>query len=217
MAHEQMPPLGDWATSYVAAALTPQASVGCNSFFGDGGGSIWEVIAALDGTHVTVSAPGEPDVKGVLAAGVPWTIIRSGSFAVSADYPILLTQGMDCEPSLSLAVAVESNLFTSLPFAVPPGFDLLLGIVRPTGAEVDLDGSRIADGTFQSAGGGFDVAVVPLPACVPTDDSGACTHQLVSPVGFGMTLRGMDVGSSFALTPPVLVPACGPDSHLCLN
>ncbi len=217
MAHEQMPPLADWSTDYVAAALTPQASVGCTSFFGAGGGSIWEVIAALDGTNVTVSAPGTPDVKTVLAAGVPWTIVKSGSFAVKADYPILVTQGMDCEPSLSLAVAVESNLFKSLPFAVPPGFDLLLGIVRPTGAEVDLDNARITDGTFQQAGGGFDVAVVPLPACVPTDESGACTHQLVSPVGFGMTLRGMDVGSSFALTPPVLVTACGPDSQVCLN
>ncbi len=217
MAHEEMPPLDAWSTAYVAAALTPQASVGCTSFFGAGGGSIWEVIAALDGTHVTVSAPGTPDVKTVLAAGVPWTIIKSGSFAVSADYPILVTQGMDCEPSLSLAVAVESNLFTSLPFAVPPGFDLLLGIVRPAGAEVELDGMPITDGTFHPAGGRFDVAVVPLPPCVPTGSSGACTHQLVSPIGFGMTLRGMDVGSSFALTPPVLVAACGPDSQVCLN
>ena len=123
---------------------------------------------------------------------------------------------MDCEPSLSLAVAVEAMLFKSLPFAVPPGFDLLLGIVRPAGAEVKLDGMPIADGMFQSAGGGFDVAAVSLPPCFPTDGSGACTHQLSSPVGFGMTLRGMDVGSSFALTPPLLV-GCDPGSELCLN
>jgi hypothetical protein len=124
---------------------------------------------------------------------------------------------MDCEPSLSLAVAVDPTLFKNLPFAVPPGFDLLLGIVRPAGAEVKLDGMPIADGMFQSAEGGFEVAAVSLPPCSPTDGSGACTHQLSSPAGFGMTLRGMDVGSSFALTPPLLVRCDPGSSELCIN
>ena len=205
MAHEQMPPLGDWSQSWVAAALTPQASVGCTSFFVGAGASIWEVVASRDGTQVTVSAPGMADKMNTLAAGVPWSIIRPGSFYVEANYPILVTQGMDCEASLSLAVAVDANLFTDLPFAVPPGFDLLVGIVRPTNAEVDLDGMKISNAMFHAAGGGFDVAAVGLAPCFPTDGSGACTHHLISPIGFGMTLRGMDVGSSFALTPPVLV------------
>ena len=67
---------------------------------------------------------------------------------------------------------------------------------------------------FQSAGPGFEVAAVPLPACIPTDGSGVCTHLLVSTSkngGFGMSLRGMDVGSSFALTTPLV--GCDP----CLN
>jgi hypothetical protein len=205
MAHEQMPPLGDWSANWVAAALTPQASVGCTSFFGAAGGSIWEVIASKNGTQVTVSAPGSSDQTKTLDAGVAWQIVQPGSFFVHASDPVLVTQGMDCEASLSLAVAVDGSLFQSLPFAVPPGFDLLLGIVRPAGAEVDLDGMAIA--TFRPAGGGFDVATVALAPCFPTDGSGACTHQLDSAVGFGMTLRGMDVGSSFALTPPLLVGA----------
>jgi hypothetical protein len=217
MAHEQMPPLADWATQYVAAALTPQASIGCTSFFGAGGASIWEIVASKDNTKVTVSTPGMLDQIMTLAAGVPWSITQAGSFYVKATAPILMTQGMDCEPSLSLAVAVDGNLFTSLPFAVPPGFDLLLGVVRQAGVEVHLDGPAIDDEMFQPAGGGFDVAAVPLAPCLPTDGSGSCMHQLTSPVGFGVTLRGMDVGSSFALTPPILVAACGPDSELCLD
>jgi hypothetical protein len=218
MAHEQMPPVGYWSTKWVAAALTPQESVGCTSFFRAAGGSIWEVVAAKDGTTVTVSVPGMPEQKSTLAAGVPWPMIQSGSFFIQASAPVLVTQGMDCEPSLSLAVAVDGSLFKSLPFAVPPGFDLLLGIVRPVGAEVDLDGTVLPNAMFKAASGGFEVAAVALAPCFPTDGSGACTHQLTSPVGLGMTLRGMDVGSSFALTPPVLSSGCGPDAPLlCLN
>ena len=206
MAHEQMPPVGDWSDSWVAAPLTPQASVGCTSFFGASGGSIWEVVASRDGTQVKVSAPGMTDTK-TLSAGVPWTITQPGSFYLEATYPVLVTQGMDCEASLSLAVAVDTSLFQTLPFAVPPGFDLLLGVVRPAGAQVSLDGTQISNTSFHPAGGGFDVAAVPLPPCFPTDGSGACMHELDSSIGFGMTLRGMDVGSSFALTPPLLVGA----------
>ena len=61
----------------------------------------------------------------------------------------------DAEASLSLAVAVDGNLFKSLPFAVPPAFDLLLGVVRPTGAPVDLDGMHMSNAIFRPAGGGL--------------------------------------------------------------
>jgi hypothetical protein len=70
---------------------------------------------------------------------------------------------------------------------------------------------------FQPAGPGFDVAAVPLAPCFPTDGSGACSHQLTSTVGFGMTLRGMDVGSSFALTPPLLLGCEDPNAEFCVN
>ena len=64
---------------------------------------------------------------------------------------------------------------------------------------------------FQSVGSGFEVATVPLAPCIPTDGSGVCTHLLVSRSksgGFGMSLRGMDVGSSFAFTTPLV--GCDP-------
>jgi IgGFc binding protein len=213
MAHEQMPPISSWSTSYVAAALTPQASIDCTSFFGPGGGSIWRVLASTD-TRVTVTGPGIPSSTVALVAGAAETIVQAGSFTVTAPDPILVTQGIDCEPSLSLAVAVGAmNLFTSLPLAVPPGFDLQLGIVRMSGMKVYLDNKAIAEGMFEGLGNGFDVATVALDPCVPTDGSGVCTHLLQS-AGFGVTLRGMDVGSSFALTPPLLA---GCDGEVCIN
>ena len=220
MAHEQMPPAPSWSTTYVAAALTPQASIDCTSFFGPAGGSIWRVLASHDGTVVTLSGPaiGTATTLPPLDAGMAQTLIEVGSFVVNANYPVLVTQGMDCEPSLSLAMAVgATNLFKSLPFAVPPGFDLLLGIVRPAGAAVALDGVAVDDSSFEAVGSEFEVAAVPLAPCVPTDGSGVCTHQLASSGGVGMTLRGMDVGSSYALAVPLLVLCNDPNSELCLN
>lgn len=228
MAHEQMPPIATWSQTYVAASLTPQSNIDCTSFFGTTGASIWRVLASADDTTVTFEGPGAGTLQllppgGVAAplqqplaldAGQSASLIGVGSFTVAATNPILVTQGMDCEPSLSLAIAVDAGtLVKSLPFAALPNFDQLLGIVRPQSAEVDLDGSAIPDGAFQSVGGGFEVAEVPLGACPA--NQGVCPHLLTGAVGFGMTLRGMDVQSSYALTAPGL--RCDPGTGVCLN
>ena len=215
MAHEQMPPLSSWSKSYVAAAMTPQASIGCTSFFGVDGASIWRVLSSQDGTVVKVAGPGIPAASYPMGAGAVQELVEVGNFTVTANYPILVTQGIDCEPSLSLGIAVgATTLLTDLPFAVPPGFDLQLEIVRPTGASILLRGTALSAASFQAVGGGFEVASVPLPPCVPTDGSGVCTYELTSVPkngGFGMSVRGMDVGSSFAFTTPLV--GCDP----CLN
>jgi hypothetical protein len=218
MAHEQMPPTPAWSTSYVAAALAPQQSIGCTSFFGPEGGSLWRVVAAKDGTQVTLSGPAiASPVQLTLAAGEARTFVEVGNFAVEATLPVLVTQGIDCEPSLSLAIAVGGGqLYTDLPFAVPPGFDLLLGIVRHAGVEVDLDEVDLGDAPFEAVNADYEVAAVPLPACAPTDGSGVCTHRLKSKLGVGMSLRGMDVRSSYVLTVPVLV-RCDPTTGSCIS
>lgn len=220
MAHEQMPPVPAWSTSYVAAALTPQQSIGCTSFFGAAGGSLWRVVAAKDGTVVTLSGPaiGPSTMKIPLDAGQAESFVEVGSFAIDANLPVLVTQGIDCEPSLSLAIAVGggAQLYKDLPFAVPSGFDLLLGIVRHTGVEVDLDGVDLGDAPFEAVSADYEVAAVPLAACAPTDGSGVCTHRLQSKLGVGMSLRGMDVQSSYVLTAPVLV-RCDPMTGSCLS
>jgi hypothetical protein len=230
LAHEQMPPLATWSRMYVAAALTPQASVGCTSFFGLEGASIWRVVASTDDTQVSFDVPSfstlqlltpatllaEPLVQPLtLGAGEARSLLAVGSFTVTASNPILVTQGLDCEPSLSLAIAADSGaLLEDLRFAVLPNFDQLLGVVRPRGAEVDLDGVAIPDELFQTAGSLFEVAGVPLAVCAPA--ASVCTHHLTASRGFGMTLRGMDVESSYALTAPALV-GCDPVYEVCLN
>ena len=68
---------------------------------------------------------------------------------------------------------------------------------------------------FHAVGRGYDVAAVPLAALLarPTAAASARTSSTRrARSGFGVTLRGMDVGSSFALTPPVLLGINRPGS-----
>ena len=229
MAHEQMPPIVTWSQTYVAAALTPQASVGCTSLFGSDGASIWRVLASTDGTTVTFEGPAAATLNllppnGVaeplagpltLDAGGAASLIGAGTFTVIASSPVLVTQGLDCEPSLSLAIAADTGaLIKDLSFALLPNFDQLLAIVRPMGTVVDLDDKPLPDSIFLPAGAGFEVGEVSLVACPPA--AGVCTHHLTAAKGFGLTVRGMDVQSSYALTAPALV-GCDPVYEVCLN
>jgi hypothetical protein len=229
MAHEQMPPIVTWSQTYVAAALTPQASVGCTSLFGSDGASIWRVLASTDGTTVTFEGPAAATLNLLppngaaeplagpltLDAGGAASLIGAGSFTVIASSPVLVTQGLDCEPSLSLAIAADAGaLIKDLSFALLPNFDQLLAIVRPMGTVVELDETPLPDSIFQQAGAAFEVGEVSLVACPPA--AGVCTHHLTAAKGFGLTVRGMDVQSSYALTAPALV-GCDPVYEVCLN
>jgi hypothetical protein len=229
MTHEQMPPVVTWSETYVAAALTPEASVGCTSFFGNDGASIWRVLASTAATTVTLDGPGAETLNLLppngpaeplagpltLDAGQAVSLIGAGSFTIIASNPVLVTQGLDCEPSLSLGIAADAGaLIKDLSFALLPNFDQLLAIVRPMGAAVYLDGMQLPDSMFGSAGAAFEVGEVSLAACPPA--AGACTHHLTATAGFGLTVRGMDVQSSYALTVPALV-GCDPVYEVCLN
>lgn len=219
MAHEQMLPLSSWSRTWVAAPLAPQGSIGCTSFFanasGTGGGSIWRVLASEDDTQVVLGT-NPPETLPPLHAGESIIRVSGDPFTVVASKPILVTQGMDCEPTLSLAIAADSQaLLTNLTFAGVPGFDQEVVVVRATGSVIALDNMAIPDPVFRPVGHGLEVAALPLPNCGAA--SGACLHRLVaSPGAFGMTMRGMDVSASFALTAPGLL-RCDPNSVFCVN
>ncbi len=218
MAHEQMPPVSSWSKSYVAAPLAPQTSIGCTSFFGDsdgvGAGSIWRVVADQNDTRVDFGPPSPEHVW--LRAGQSVTRVSSAPFTITASRPILVTQGIDCEPSLSLAISTDPNaLLTNISFAALPVFDQVVAIVRQAGSTLALDGVPISDSMFRSLDDDFELAELPVPACRAA--SGACLHRLTATGGgFGLTLRGMDVSASYALTTPGLL-RCDSNSELCLN
>jgi hypothetical protein len=208
LAHEEMPPVYAWSYKYVAAALQPQA--GCQSWFGQTGTSVWRLVASTNGTRVDIAGPNGPIGSPItLDAGGVTQLTAVGDFVVtSKDGPLLMTQGMDCEPSLSLAISADEFL-DDLTFAVLPSFEHVVAIARERGQPVTLDGSPVTG--FVSAGGGFEVARVTLDRCDATE--GACTHRLQG--RFGMTMRGMDVVASYALTPPALSGCVDTANPLC--
>jgi hypothetical protein len=216
MVHEQMPPVGAWSRRWVAAALPPQANT-CNTLLGAPGDSIWRILATEKDTTVTFDAP--DGVVGFTASSVTLQpgqvdteIVTGGSFKVTATNPVLVTQGIDCEPSLSLAVSLD-RLLSDLTFAVLPNFDQLAAVVRPQGKTIMLDGATVPDALFLPAGSGFEVAQIPIPPCPLS--AGVCAHELTG--SFGMTLRGMDVLSSYALTAPTLAGCVDLADPTCIN
>jgi hypothetical protein len=225
MAHEQMLPVSAWSKTYVAAALPPKAGV-CDTLLGPAGAppgaTVWRLLAD-EPTRVTFDGPG-PDVPfpdGVMvSAGEVLEFIATGDFVVKAPNPVLLTEGMDCEPTLSLAISGEW-LLRDVTFAVLPVFDQMIVVVRPPPeplAPVEtvwLDALPIDDSEFSPAGGGYEVARIRLePPCPP--GQGVCTHRLQG--RFGVTIRGMDALASYATTLPGWIgcststdPSCGPN------
>jgi hypothetical protein len=201
MTHEQLPPIARWSLKYVAAALPPQADT-CDTLLGTKGASVWRMVAANPATEVTFAAArgvaGLPSSAITMDAGdVRELIVAGGDFSVQATGPLLLAQGMDCEPTLALAVSAD-KWHSDLSFAVLPNFDQLIAVVRPRGSPVMLDDEPIDGALFVSAGGNYEVARVQLPVCPPRDM--VCVHRLSGQ--FGMTLRGMDVLAGYALTAP---------------
>ena len=208
MAHEQMPPVYAWSLKYVAAALPPQAGV-CDPLIGPPGTSVWRLLAANAHTNVRFMGPdGVPPVHEdlTMVAGQVLEVYATSDFVVTSSEPLLMTQGIDCEPSLSLAVSAD-QLLADVSFAVLPSFDQMVAIARVHSALVPsdhahdvpvlLDGELVDDTLFSPAGGGYEVARVLLSPCLGEQ---VCTHRLVG--SFGMTLRGMDVLASYALTAP---------------
>jgi len=222
MAHEQIPPIASWSRTYVAAALPPQANT-CDTLLGTSGASVWRMVAGGPGT-TTVDFFAPPGVQGLppnrtmpLSEGaVAELVVSGGDFSVTSSGPLLLAQGMDCEPTLALAVPADTWL-SDISFAVLPNFDQLVAVARLKGAAVTFDGTPIDDGRFVPAGTdkdghSYEVARIPIGTCNPRDM--VCTHRLTGQ--FGMTLRGMDVLSSYALTVPSLERCHDPAIITCV-
>jgi hypothetical protein len=204
MAAEQLLPISAWSRTYVAAGLQAQTASGCDSPFGDSVRGLWRILASEDGTQITFDSPTAiPE----LAAPGGWTMNRgevrdlrvsvAGDFVVTASKPIMMIQGIDCEATLSSAVPAE-ELMSDLFFALPPNFDHQLAIARPRATAIQFDGTFISGSQFFDAGGAFEVARIHVPPCVGPTES--CVHHLSGK--FGLTLRGMDVVSSYAVTAP---------------
>jgi hypothetical protein len=213
MAHEQMIPLRNWARRYVAAWFPPQ-NTACDRFLGESGVALWRILASQDDTRVSFFA--RPQVIGLPAGGLSLMrgevaeLVVAGDFLVSADKPVMVGQGMDCEATLSSAIPVDPLLEDSL-IALPPNFDHELTLIRKRGAVVTLDGLPV-DGVFAPVAEDFEAVRVRFLPC--NGPAGACLHRVRG--SFGLTLRGMDVFCSYAITVPSWV-RCVDAEPGCVN
>jgi hypothetical protein len=225
MAHEQMPPVRAWSEKYVAAALPPKAGV-CETLLGSAGAPpgamIWRLLADSDPTTVEFVGPG-PDVPfpdGVtLSPGEVLEFVATGDFVVKASKAVLLTEGIDCEPTLSLAISADKML-QDVTFAVLPVFDQMIAVVRPPPEPLEpvqpvlLDGVPIDDAEFSPAGDGYEVARIRLEPPCPQSQS-VCTHRLQG--RFGVTIRGMDAMASYATTLPAWTGCTDAPDPMCVQ
>jgi hypothetical protein len=210
LTHEQLLPARAWGRRFVGVVLPPQPGV-CDPLLSPAGSSKLTLVADRDDTNVTIRYPAAPVVrKSQLAEGAWVEDTTPTSFVLTASGPVEVMQGMDCEPTMSSAVPTE-RLHKELYFAVLPGFDTMIAIVRRAGRPTFLDG-RVIEAASQPVGDGFDVVLLPLEAC-PASAS-VCTHHLQGE--FGLTMRGMDVTAAWSLTVPTWQSCGDPDEPNCL-
>jgi hypothetical protein len=214
MTMEQMMPTGSWSRAYLAARLPAQVGT-CDSIFPAGVMSFWQVMASDDANVTFTSPSGQPlpglptDTTTHMSKGVPYPywVASSEDFIVQGDRPILVTQGIDCEPTLATAVPLDAPSEVQT-FTLAPNFDHVLAIVRRNDGygRVTLDNNDISN-QFTAVASGFEVARISVPPCYGPVEQ--CVHQLTG--AYGMTLRGMDVSSSYSTTFPSWVQ-CFSDS-----
>lgn len=205
LTHEQLLPVKAWGRSFVGVVLPPQQGV-CDPLLSPRGSSKLSIVADHGGTDVTIHYPSAPAVlKNQLAAGGWVEDTTPQTFGLTANGPVQVMQGIDCEPTMSSAVPTE-RMHNDLYFAVLPRFDTMIALVRRAGKAMFMDGRRLEESLFEPVGGGFEVIRLPIDPC-PTAAS-VCTHHVQSDLpyaadgAFGITMRGMDVLAAWALTIP---------------
>src|SRR5262249_41606034 len=218
---EQLLPLIAWGKNYVAPRVVAQAnSDGCQAAGPPETScppSRWRIIASVDGTHVTLTAPpgatfdrpgpfllNAGQLQEVLAMGS--TTTAAGDFLITGDQPILVMQLSGGEATMTTAVPVEQYLPSYL-FEVTDYFCSNLTVVRKRGSTVQLDGTAISDSLFNPAGGEYEVARLPLNMTMcGAGSTGVVTphrvHAQSGPEGrsspAGIVVSGMDSNCSYS-------------------
>jgi hypothetical protein len=215
---EQILPLIAWGKNYVAPRIAGQ-STNCT---GTGGPelscspSVFRILASEAGTTVTLNVPtgvtvtppgpftlGPGMVQEVVARGS--SIMAPGDFFISANKPIFVMQMAGGEPAMVTAVPVEQYLPQYL-FEVTDFFCTTLTVSRKMGQTVLLDGMAIADSLFTPAGGGYEVARMPLNQgmCGVGSPGNTQTHTIKTPAGpdgkvnpAGIDALGVDINCSY--------------------
>jgi hypothetical protein len=146
--------------------------------------------------------PGE--VQEVVATGSSDT--APGDFFISATQPIFVMQLSGGDPAMVTAIPVEQYLRSYL-FQATDFFCSTLTVARRAGSTVLLDNVAIANSLFTPAGGGYEVARLPLnaAACGEGNAVGASVNHTVTtmpgpdgqPAPAGIDVEGVDFNCSY--------------------
>jgi len=190
----QMPPLQTWGTGYVSGPM------------GDLGGTIQNIVrvtAAFDGTSVTVDPP-QGGVSTVTLGTGQWEEFTATSpFRVSSDQAIMVTQYLvgqfATEPESArgdpamVVLPPEEQFRDDYTFVTPTSYNAstegqsYLLVTRPTGLEINLDGSAV--NPSWTTVGDREVGIVEV--------SGG-THSMTAAQPFGVIVYGMGQFTSYA-------------------
>lgn len=197
---QQLFPVDSWGTSYVA---TPFYSRGTDDF------SIYRVVAANDGTNITL----DPPVNGVtmltLNRGEWEQFYGPDAFELTADQPVMVGQFMvggqvssseDGDPASMLPPAVQQYR-DSYVFLVPGNYARnYVTLVKEPGTAIMLDGTAVAQAEFQPVGtaGNWEYAII--------DTVNAGVHRATSTEPFGVVVHGMDYYISYAFAGGIILP-----------
>lgn len=190
----QVPPIQTWGKQFVSRPMT------------DGGGpgeNLVRVVAAFDGTEVSVSPPQGGVDKIVLDANRWVEFMASSPFSVSGSNAIMVGQFLlgqyypepDAargDPAMTVLVPAEQYRKDYI-FVTPSSYNAstngqsFVMIIRPPGVELSLDGSPV--NTTWDAIGGKEIGIVPV-------EGG--THTMSAAQAFGMVAYGLGSFTSYA-------------------
>ncbi len=162
---EQLPPVGRWGTSFLAAKSPPRGAVP----------DVWRVLAREDGTVVSADPP-QPGLPAVLAAGEMLQLMSFQSFRLETTAPALVGQFLvgqswgdaqdgsltenQGDPTFVLVPPLD-RLRSEYVFFVPPGYWRTAIVVgAPDATAVRLDGEPIPG--FAPVAGGWSAATADL-------------------------------------------------------
>ena len=189
----QLAPIQTWGKQFVSRPMT------------DGGGpgdNLVRVVAAFDGTEITVSPPQGGVDKLTLDANRWVEFMASSPFSVSGTEAIMVGQFLlgqyyppeaaRGDPAMTVLVPAEQyrkDYTFVTPSSYNPGTNgqSYVLIIRPPGAALTLDGNAL-NPTWESVGG-KEIGIVPV-------EGG--THTIVGTEAFGLIAYGMGSFTSYA-------------------
>ena len=111
MAHEQMPPVFAWSHNVRGRGIAAASRALATRCWASRGASVWRLVVGerptLTGRHRR--SVGTDSYRPARARGGDATDRGPGTSSSPSKEPLLMTQGIDCEPSLSLAISADKS------------------------------------------------------------------------------------------------------------